>query len=66
MSKLRIQPIHVKLVIGIILLLCSGWGGQRISIFCTLDMVVVITGGNYLQEDPGREIIEKYILPAVE
>jgi hypothetical protein len=29
-------------------------------------MVVVITGGNYLQEDPGREIIEKYILLAVE
>jgi CubicO group peptidase (beta-lactamase class C family) len=44
----------------------SGWGGQRITIFPGLEMVVVITGGNYLSEDPGREILEGYILPAVE
>jgi CubicO group peptidase (beta-lactamase class C family) len=44
----------------------TGWGGQSISVFPSLDIVVVITGGNYLQEDPGREIIEKYILPAVD
>jgi CubicO group peptidase (beta-lactamase class C family) len=44
----------------------TGWGGQRISIFPSLNMIVVVTGGNYLQEDPSREIIEKYIFPAVE
>jgi CubicO group peptidase (beta-lactamase class C family) len=44
----------------------AGWGGQRISIFPSLDMVVVITGGNYLQSDPSQKIIEEYILPAVE
>jgi CubicO group peptidase (beta-lactamase class C family) len=44
----------------------SGWGGQRISVFPSLDMVVVMTGGNYLSEDPGQEILEEYILPAVE
>jgi CubicO group peptidase (beta-lactamase class C family) len=44
----------------------TGWGGQRIYIFPGLDMVVVITGGNYVSEDPAREIIEEYILPSVE
>ena len=42
-----------------------GWGGQRVDIFPGLEMVVVMTGGNYVLEDPGNEIVEKYILPAV-
>ena len=44
----------------------TGWGGQRIYIFPELDMVVVMTGGNFVGVDPVREIIEKYILPSVE
>jgi CubicO group peptidase (beta-lactamase class C family) len=46
----------------------SGWGGQRIFVFPSLDMVVVLTGGNYgaKQEDPTDEIITRYVLPAVQ
>jgi CubicO group peptidase (beta-lactamase class C family) len=44
----------------------TGWGGQRIDVFPDLDMVVVMTGGNYLSEDPGTEILEKFILSATE
>jgi len=43
----------------------AGWGGQRITVFPELDMVVVFTGGNYLSPEPVDEIIEKYILPAL-
>ena len=46
----------------------SGWGGQRIYMFPSLDMVVVLTGGNYgtSQKEPVDEIITLYVLPAVE
>lgn len=44
----------------------QGWGGQRISVFPSLDMVVVLTGGNYATEEPVEEIITRYILPAVQ
>jgi CubicO group peptidase (beta-lactamase class C family) len=43
----------------------AGWGGQRIVVFPALDMVVVFTGGNYVEAEPVDEIIERYILPAV-
>lgn len=43
----------------------TGWGGQAIAIFDDLDMVVVFTGGNYVDASPHNEIIERYILPAV-
>jgi CubicO group peptidase (beta-lactamase class C family) len=44
----------------------SGAGGQVITIFPDLNMVIVITGGNY-QNDEGQpfEIMERFILPAV-
>lgn len=43
----------------------DGWGGQRIQIFPSLNMVVVLTGGNYAVEPtPVNEIITKYIIPA--
>jgi CubicO group peptidase (beta-lactamase class C family) len=46
----------------------SGWGGQRIFVFPSLDMVVVLTGGNYgaKQKEPVDEIITRYVLPAVQ
>jgi CubicO group peptidase (beta-lactamase class C family) len=43
----------------------AGWGGQRIAVFPSLDMVVVFTGGNYVEENPVDEIITRCILPAV-
>lgn len=44
----------------------SGAGGQVIAVFPDLEMVVVITGGNY-DDDEGQpfEIMERFILPAV-
>lgn len=44
----------------------SGYGGQVITIFPSLDMVVVFTGGNF-ENDEGQpfQIMERYILPAV-
>jgi CubicO group peptidase (beta-lactamase class C family) len=44
----------------------SGRGGQRISVFPSLDMVVVFTGGNYVGEEPVDDIIARFILPAVQ
>jgi CubicO group peptidase (beta-lactamase class C family) len=43
----------------------AGWGGQRINVFPSLDMVVVFTGGNYVGKEPVDEILTRYILPAV-
>jgi CubicO group peptidase (beta-lactamase class C family) len=44
----------------------AGWGGQRIVVLPEMDMVVVFTGGNYVDDDPADEIITRYILPAVQ
>ena len=43
----------------------DGWGGQRITVFPDLDMVVILTGGNYATYAPVNEMITRYILPAV-
>lgn len=43
----------------------TGWGGQDVAIFDELDMVVIFTGGNYVDASPNNEIIERHILPAV-
>jgi len=34
-------------------------------VFSELDMVVVFTGGNYVEGNPEDEIIVRYILPSV-
>jgi len=43
----------------------TGWGGQWIGLFPDLDMVVVLTGGNYSTHEPVQEILTRHILPAV-
>ena len=43
----------------------TGWGGQRISVYPEVNMVVILTGGNYATAEPVNEIITRYILPAV-
>ena len=42
----------------------AGWGGQRLMVFPALELVVVMTGGNYVEDEPVDEILIRYILPA--
>jgi len=42
-----------------------GWGGQEIIILPELNTVVVFTGGNYIPTVKVIEILEEYILPAI-
>jgi CubicO group peptidase (beta-lactamase class C family) len=42
-----------------------GWGGQMITVFPDLDMVVVLTGGNYLTSDPADAVIRQFVLDAL-
>lgn len=46
--------------------LADGWGGQRIVVFPSLNLLVVFTGGNYATAEPVHEMISQYILPAVQ
>lgn len=43
----------------------TGWGGQRITVFPSLEMVVVFTGGNHATPDPENEIMTRHVLPSV-
>jgi len=43
----------------------GGWGGQEIMIIPELNTVVVFTGGNYLSDVRVFNILEEYILPAI-
>ena len=42
-----------------------GWGGQEIIILPELKTVVVFTGGNYIHNVKVIEILEEYMLPAI-
>jgi CubicO group peptidase (beta-lactamase class C family) len=44
----------------------DGWGGQQIVVFPGIDMVVVFTGANYVSNPPCEDILNRYILPAVD
>jgi CubicO group peptidase (beta-lactamase class C family) len=44
----------------------SGWGGQHIMVLPGVNMVVVFTGGNYVSFRPPFQILERFILPAIE
>ena len=43
----------------------GGWGGQEIMILPELNTVVVFTGGNYLSDVRVFNILEEYIIPAI-
>jgi len=47
--------------------IAKGWGGQRIYIFKTINLVIIITGSNYNKIDPTQyyPVIESYILPVI-
>ena len=42
-----------------------GWGGQSIVCFPSLELVIVLTGGNYANYEPNDDIISQYILPSL-
>ncbi len=42
-----------------------GGGGQEILVFPSLEMVVVFTGGYYVNAEPTGEILTRYILHAI-
>jgi len=44
----------------------SGWGCQKIILFPEHELMVVMTGGYYLDHEPFNEIVTEFILPALE
>ena len=46
--------------------MADGWGGQRIMVFPTMDLVAVFTGGSYTKEPRLDEAIAHHVLPAVQ
>lgn len=50
---------------NILSIYADGWGGQRIMVFPTVNMVVVFTGGNYLEQHPIDDIVSNYILQSL-
>ena len=43
----------------------SGWGMQKIVLFPEYEMMLVMTGGYYLGDEPVNEIITEFILPCL-
>ena len=46
-------------------IMATGNGGQKIFLWPALDLVVVMTGGNYNTSSPANELAIKYILPSL-
>lgn len=44
----------------------GGWGGQNIMVLPDENMVVVFTGGNYTVKAHPHEILERFIIPAIQ
>jgi CubicO group peptidase (beta-lactamase class C family) len=47
-------------------IMATGNGGQKIFLWPALDLVVVITGGNYNTQSPANALAINYILPALD
>jgi CubicO group peptidase (beta-lactamase class C family) len=43
----------------------TGWGGQAVILFPSIDMLLIFTGGNYSGPDPLLDLVPEYILPAL-
>jgi CubicO group peptidase (beta-lactamase class C family) len=52
--------------ISVDVVLRSGWGCQKIILFPEHDMMVVMTGGYYLGDEPVNEIILDYLIPSLD
>ena len=46
-------------------IMATGNGGQKIFVWPSLDLVVVMTGGNYNTSSPANQLAIKYILPTI-
>ncbi len=44
----------------------TGWGGQAIVLLPSVDMMVVLTGGDYVQQCHFEDTVVDYVLPAVD
>lgn len=44
----------------------TGWGGQALVLFQTLDMMVALTGGDYLLQCQFGDLLTEYVLPALD
>ena len=44
----------------------SGWGCQKIELFPEYEMMVVLTGGYYLEDEPVNELLVDYIIPMID
>ena len=42
-----------------------GWGGQTIIVFPSLNVVMVLTGGNYTTYEPVNDVLQLYLIPSV-
>jgi len=45
--------------------MATGNGGQKIVLWPSLELVVVMTGGNYNTNSPSNALAIKYILPSI-
>lgn len=43
----------------------TGWGGQALAVFPSLDTLVVVTGGDYVQQSFVSELIGSHVVPAI-
>ena len=52
-------PRHVDMIVA------TGNGGQKIYLVPSLDLIVVLTGGNYNTQSPAMSIMSKDLIPAL-
>ncbi|HST08050.1 MAG TPA: serine hydrolase, partial [Gemmatimonadaceae bacterium] len=52
-------PRHVDMIVA------TGNGGQKIYLVPSLDLIVVLTGGNYNSQSPAMTILSRDLLPAL-
>jgi hypothetical protein len=47
------------------MIVATGNGGQKIYLVPSLDLIVVLTGGNYNTQSPAMAILAKDLLPSL-
>jgi CubicO group peptidase (beta-lactamase class C family) len=44
----------------------TGWGGQAVVVFPSLDTMVVLTGGDYVLQTQVSELVSRHVVPAID